>query len=258
MHSNIDQLFSNIDQVIGVNNLTGNVIPEKFWDKAYAIERQCGIILSEIAEGRQNINNQLSHLRRMAFIDDIWDMWYTITGMFARADINPVVTMMYAKQYPNDYPTELVNFANSLSTMERHISEIKQAASQLLDSEDPDHPGVIQPGDIRQLNRFAETKLASAMVELFAMVEFMGLDVHQNQQAVIDSNMSKFDTTLEDAQKSMQKYIDKGIEVEIVESVYAETTYFIIKSTKDQIVDFKDYPKGKYLKADKFFEPVYN
>lgn len=86
-------------------------------------------------------------------------------------------------------------------------------------------------------------------------------------EQVCVSNLTKFDLTEEDAEKTRQKYLAIGVQtyVEVLpytwtrEEGHQETVlYYVTKSERNQIgTDGKDYPRGKYLKSTKFKEPVF-
>lgn len=91
---------------------------------------------------------------------------------------------------------------------------------------------------------------------------FFDIPLLEDHIAVFHSNMTKFDTTIEDAQATIAKYESLGVRVHI-EAVQAfdahhiPTTFFIVKSSKDQVVGGKDYPAGKFLKSINFKSPVF-
>lgn len=95
----------------------------------------------------------------------------------------------------------------------------------------------------------------------FQVAALEGIPVIEDQVAVFRSNMSKFDTDFETAQKTIEKYRNMGIAVHIEEVRSMNgldlCTFYIVKSSKDQDVGGKDYPKGKFLKSINFQEPVF-
>lgn len=95
----------------------------------------------------------------------------------------------------------------------------------------------------------------------FQVAHRFGIPVIEDQVAVFRSNMSKFDTDFETAQKTIEKYRNLGIAVHIEEvrsmNGLSLDTFYIVKSSQDQDVGGKDYPKGKFLKSINFQEPVF-
>lgn len=79
---------------------------------------------------------------------------------------------------------------------------------------------------------------------------------------VCRSNMTKFDTDIDDAKISQQKYLAIGVETTItykeIGSGGAVQGYYVLHSARDQTgQDGKSYPGGKWLKSYKFEEPVF-
>jgi hypothetical protein len=90
----------------------------------------------------------------------------------------------------------------------------------------------------------------------------IGQDSDANNVHVNLSNMTKFDTTREDLEKTIVKYESKGLDILVVQKQCTfgdeEFTFFIVISAKDQADDRgHPAPKGKWLKSHKFVEPKY-
>lgn len=90
----------------------------------------------------------------------------------------------------------------------------------------------------------------------------IGQDSDSNNVHVNLSNMTKFDTTREDLQKTIAKYESKGLDIVVRERqcTFGDDTFtfFIVISAKDQADDRgHPAPKGKWLKSHKFVEPQY-
>lgn len=87
----------------------------------------------------------------------------------------------------------------------------------------------------------------------------MGIDVDVDFDALMTSQMSKFDTTVEDALISQRTYADKGVVTEwhAMKLFGTGQDYYVQISAIDQVVAGKNYPKGKFLKSYQFKEPVY-
>jgi hypothetical protein len=90
-----------------------------------------------------------------------------------------------------------------------------------------------------------------------------GFPVDKDYQEVCDTNLSKFDQTMEDARKTQAKYTALGVETqvdfsEIRDPNGVKQTYYVVKSKRDQSgSDGKRYPAGKYLKSFNWSEPCY-
>ncbi len=88
----------------------------------------------------------------------------------------------------------------------------------------------------------------------FAELNYVDLDADQVE--VYESNLSKFDTDMDEVGKTIRKYLDLGVETEIAEATIDGVTYYVVKSAYDQQGgDNKSYPKGKFLKSVNFREP---
>ncbi len=91
----------------------------------------------------------------------------------------------------------------------------------------------------------------------YLLSSMFGVDIAADQQAVYESNMSKFDTDRSVAEEGVGRYWRTvGVEVEIFPNTINDVEYFVLKSARDQKgTDGKDYPAGKFLKSSNFFEP---
>lgn len=106
----------------------------------------------------------------------------------------------------------------------------------------------------------ADIKFTAAGLAHWAMVANSTSD----EIEVCLSNLTKFDDSAAAAEKSCQKYIRAGLVVHIqsmslpVGNSGDTVQKFAIISSKDQVDNHgKSFPEGKWLKADKFIEPIY-
>lgn len=103
--------------------------------------------------------------------------------------------------------------------------------------------------------------IGDTLVTTYGMAHRMDIDADSDMVIIQDSNLSKFDTTLDAAEQSRVKYTEQDIETYIYTTTAivkgVETDLFIIKSAKEQLDhNGNTIPKGKFLKADKFCDPV--
>lgn len=102
--------------------------------------------------------------------------------------------------------------------------------------------------------------LADLQFTLVGLAHRTGISLANDWAEVVRSNLTKFDKDPEAAKATAQKYRDMGIEVTIEAVVYQGVTVFATKSLKDQVVNGKDYPMGKWLKSTHFddvhFKPM--
>lgn len=94
---------------------------------------------------------------------------------------------------------------------------------------------------------------------VYGMGHIAGFPVDLDFDAVCRSQYSKFDTNLDDAAMTRQKYLDLGVETTVqLKTMQDGRQYYITFSQKDQTgTDGKAYPGGKWLKSIRFQEPRY-
>lgn len=90
--------------------------------------------------------------------------------------------------------------------------------------------------------------------ELNAMV---GLDLNNDLDIVIASNLSKSDTSKEDFEKTKEKYAEIGVEVYCEVNFIDGVHYHVSKVKETVTVDGKEYVAGKTMKSWKWAEPVF-
>ncbi len=107
----------------------------------------------------------------------------------------------------------------------------------------------------RNLNEMRDG-VADMLVTVYGMGHRADFPVDEDYHLVDQANRAKFDTTLEDAVKTQQKYADLGVTTKIHEGQNLETgaTHYVVKVEGNQ---GEKYPHGKYLKSYKWAEPVF-
>lgn len=97
---------------------------------------------------------------------------------------------------------------------------------------------------------------ADELVTVYGMLYRVGLNGDDVMAEVLDALETRFDTTLEDAQKTVEKYRALNVEVEIRPCTYEGVDYYVVKSTIDQVGNNgEEYAQGKWLKSYQFREP---
>lgn len=97
---------------------------------------------------------------------------------------------------------------------------------------------------------------ADELVTVYGMLYRIGVNGDDVMSEVCDALESRFDRTIEDAEKTVAKYKALDVEVEIRTCVYEGINYFVVKSTCDQVGNNgEQYSKGKWLKSYQFREP---
>lgn len=245
----------NLGVLIGINARLNEVAGNPAFsadlaeDEVHArIRHQCGLIVEEAEETLQGLSAGDVELVR----DGLADVLVTVTGLLHRAYPTEKHTWEFDKALfpgPVYYPTETLSLAiNSLSNYGASFKKISQGEM------------AIDMDELRQACFHLVT-----FVQLFATIT--GIPLFEDHAAVSRSNMSKFDTDRETAELTVAKYAALGIDVEIRETVYGETNYFVVVSAKDQEVEMfatdgtsngiRQFPKGKFLKSVNYQEPVY-
>ncbi len=113
----------------------------------------------------------------------------------------------------------------------------------------------VEKGNIEALR----DDIADMLFTVYGMAARLGIPADEDFKLVCDSQYTKFDTCLEDAIKTRDRYLKRGIETyfEIKPNANGEKLW-VTYSASDQIdIENKPYPKGKWLKSANFKEPVF-
>lgn len=230
------------DLNVAINMIAGNLPAIGTWQLLLnASRRQLNIIRQEQDETR---DDGIAANNHREIRDGIGDMIVTYDGL-----------IHYLSSYVN-HPGEVVHLAQVPTTVAvtqamGDLDQLFDALSMTLDAEFCDNLANHE-NDAKQL---LQTLLNRVYANIAVLATYYAVPVAEDQIAIYESNLSKFDTTMAEAEASAQRYTDLGIEVVIVPTHYQGVDYFIVKSAHDQTVDGKKYAGGKFLKANKFFEP---
>lgn len=240
-------MLVNLEGSARINNLVGNLANH---EDLYGIAKQLEIIASEVREGIASLKK--GDFGADGFRDDVQDILFTVYGLFFRANINPQRALYTPTPHNYDRYTigqmsdKLVSYDTVLGLLAsetRRLDEIKEAVLPVY--------YVTLTVLLSSLQKFAyDAGLACSY------------PINRDYAEVVRSNMTKFDTTLEDAEATRNKYAAIGVETITVPGVYTlddvPYTVLICKSAKDQVgTDGKDYPDAKWLKSIHFEEPAY-
>lgn len=87
----------------------------------------------------------------------------------------------------------------------------------------------------------------------------LGIKTQEEHWEVIFSNLSKFDVTEDDALKTQALYKDRGVETQYIVASWGEYTFYITKSSKDQVNQKGErVGAGKWLKSYKWQDCIYD
>lgn len=226
-----------------VNNAAGNTIAKDEKGARFVFTKQLPLIVSEFRELLKGIRERnVKEVR-----DGVADVIVTAEGMLHRFGLG-------------GYGAAIPHFDGDLSVV-KASTILKDSAEILTLLQSPAYDNV-QFGALLEVGE-EEWRISHEHIQpyirlvanMYALSGVLHLPLFDDQWAVYESNMSKFDTDLETAKQGIAKYEAAGIAVRLQENDVEGTTYFVIKSAKDQIVGGKDYPEGKFLKSVLFFEP---
>lgn len=94
------------------------------------------------------------------------------------------------------------------------------------------------------------------LVTVYGGLYILGVNGDDAMSEVLDALETRFDTTMEDAEKTVEKYKALDVETHIYTCVHEGVNYFVVKSTIDQVGNNgEEYTEGKWLKSYKFREP---
>jgi hypothetical protein len=230
------------DLNVAINMIAGNLPAIGTWQLLLnASRRQLNIIRQEQDETR---DDGIAANNHREIRDGIGDMIVTYDGL-----------IHYLSSYVS-HPGEVVHLEQvptvvAVSQAMGDLDQLFDALTMTLDAEFCDSLAA-HDTDAKNL---LQTLLNRVYQNIAVLATYYAVPVAEDQIAIYESNLSKFDTTQAEAEASAQRYTDMGIDVVIVPTQYQGTDYFIVKSAQDQTVDGKKYAGGKFLKANKFFEP---
>lgn len=122
----------------------------------------------------------------------------------------------------------------------------------------------LEPG-VHERNLFEiRDGIADVVFTAFGLASRGGIDAHSDYVHPILSNVCKFDTTIEDAELTKQKYL--ALEVETIYVEYSLTlasgnvvNFYVTKVAGNQAGnDGRHYPEGKWLKSHKWVDCQYD
>lgn len=104
--------------------------------------------------------------------------------------------------------------------------------------------------------------IGDVLVTTYGLGHRISIDCDLLMKNISDSNFSKICETYDIAQETLSYYTDLGVECYIEDSELKGNKVYIVKSSKDQIVNIngedKDFVKGKFLKSIYWKEPDLN
>lgn len=83
----------------------------------------------------------------------------------------------------------------------------------------------------------------------------LGYDIDAILDEICECNLTKFDTSLDQAVETKAKYAGLGVNVVIKQGTVNETLYYVVFVDGDQQANDKFWPNNKWLKSINFREP---
>lgn len=96
--------------------------------------------------------------------------------------------------------------------------------------------------------------LADLLFTLSGLAYRCGLPMGEDWMEVVRSNLTKFDRTEDSALLTKTKYQAMGIDTRFVQVEDSEGVHYVTRSSHDQVVNGKAYPKDKWLKSHHFVD----
>lgn len=229
-----DQITTQFSRVAAINRLAGNYITPRYDTVRHQAEH---IIKPEARELIAGIAaNDAWEIR-----DGVADVMFTLAGMYARLGLrdpsSDIIEAVVARPITLETATEM---AASLPALCDAMCAIAKA-------------------DFRANLGAVTTILNMVLARTSAIGAHFGYPLMEDLDAVIESNMSKFDTLEGDADATVAKYAKLGVAVQaVLTRTTAGDAYFVCRVISDSVgTDGKTYPTGKWVKSVNFKEPVY-
>lgn len=246
-------MITNFSGAARINALVGNEADGKDYE---GHRRQLKLVRDEIGEGLDNLPAIATD--REALRDDVQDVLFTAYGLAHR------LGMDYEQHVQLALGSVVSNFTNTVITNSATANDFS--------------PGGILEQMVNAHHRLSTThtlycsgnadlsalgaELKSLLVWTYMLAIRMGYPADEDFTEVVRSNMTKFDTNVDEAMLTSDKYKALGVDTYIVPAVYnlGDVSFNVIvtKSSKDQVGnDGKEYPEDKWLKSINFQEPMY-
>lgn len=111
----------------------------------------------------------------------------------------------------------------------------------------------IADGNLKEIRDGQSDILFTAM----GMPDRAGFPYEKDLQVVCDNQFAKFDRSVEDAERTREKYLALNVETEWQQGEYEGVTYYVTRSTKEQLLNGQKIGKGKWLKSWRWDEPEF-
>lgn len=233
-----------------VNVVAGNMAPMNLVQAATNAYAQLPIIRQEVREARDAlIDGDRNNIRK-----ELADIIVTVDGLRYRSEFDltkiletmmdfEVIVRMFDKLtqiLEVEVPAPEPNSEDEFLAFSVFGLEFLESCLAKLETSN------LSGGDVLDLSK---TVACLLYVVVSDVADEFGFNILEDQHVVYRSNMSKFDTDIEDATRGLEKFAAQGIKVRIDQTEYLGMKYYVLKSDEDQTVNGKHYPKNKFLKS---------
>jgi hypothetical protein len=229
------------------NTVGGNLPLVNKEEMPSAATAQLSYIVSEMEELLEGIQkNDLKMIR-----DGAGDVIVTVDGMFHRI---PVLMPFYPSLEEinldlHDLGKEAAGRVDANSFVLKRVEAIRENLSSFTDLD------FLKDDDDLKLKEFGTT-LKRTLVICYKVSREYNFYINHDQRAIYDSNMSKYDVHLREAEEGYYKYKAAGVDTEIVPNEVDGITYYVIRSSRNQNdTAGRSISRGKILKSVNFHEP---
>lgn len=219
-----------------VNTVVGND-PIDLQDRAAVAEtlsRQTKLIRDEFLE---LVNDGINANNATEVRDGLADIIVTADGMYHRLSLEHPRTHLWGFDDVN-WQEQILSIHDCLTSLE-NLGEYLDTAP------------------VSQLQNTIKVLCDGILYGVYALAAKWDVDLEADQEAVYQSNMSKFDLDEDTAADGIAKYAALEVKTELFPKELDGLTYYVIKCVENSTgTDGKVYRVGKFLKSVLFEEPV--
>jgi hypothetical protein len=182
--------------------------------------------------------------------DGLGDVIVTVDGMYHRLMLSPPTSPV---EVVVDQEATIPMFFHAIDVL---LGLVEQVAEYGLIQSRHD---TFADEDIKLDLYSVRLALEGILSAVYSASAFFDIPVMADQQAIFNSNLSKFDTDLETAERTVQKYADMGVITALYPQVVSGTTYYVVKCSElTPEAKALNITVGKFLKSVNFAEPVFS
>lgn len=221
-----------------VNSVVGND-PIDLMDRDALVQtlgRQTKLIRDEFQE---LVEDGINGASAQQIRDGLADIIVTVDGMYHR------LSLEYPRTHLWGYDD--INWQEQILTINSCLLSLEMPGADYL-TEAP----------VSQVQNTIKVLCDGILYGVYALAAIWDVDLEEDQEAVYNSNMSKFDLDELTAADGIAKYAALEVKTELFPKELDGLTYYVIKCVVDSTgTDGKAYRVGKFLKSVLFEEPIF-